>query len=71
MPPGSLNGLQLVVEDAHRARAQLIERGVGARDIDVIDGRDGGTLFRFSDPDGNSWVVQRVKARADRPLIPR
>jgi hypothetical protein len=38
--------------------------GVAAGDIDVIDERDGGTLFGFTDPDGNSWVVQQIEARA-------
>ena len=71
MPTGSLKGLQLVVADAHRARAELIERGVAPGDIEVIDERDGGTLFGFTDPDGNAWVVQQIKARADKPLIPR
>jgi predicted enzyme related to lactoylglutathione lyase len=71
MPTGSLKGLQLVVADAYRARAELLERGVAAGDIDVIDERDGGTLFGFTDPDGNAWVVQQIKARAGRPLIPR
>lgn len=71
MPPGSLSGVQLVVADAYRARAELIERGVAAGEVDVIDERDGGTLFGFSDPDGNAWVVQQIKARADKPLIPR
>ncbi|MET0757170.1 MAG: VOC family protein [Mycobacterium sp.] len=71
MAPGSLKGLQLVVADAHRAREQLDERGVAVGEIDVMDERDGGTLFGFADPDGNGWVVQQIKARADRPLIPR
>jgi catechol 2,3-dioxygenase-like lactoylglutathione lyase family enzyme len=71
MPTGSLKGLQLVVADAYRAREQLVERGVVAGDIDVIDERDGGTLFGFTDLDGNAWVVQQIKARADKPLIPR
>jgi catechol 2,3-dioxygenase-like lactoylglutathione lyase family enzyme len=71
MPPGSLKGLQLVVEDAYRARAELVEHGVAAGNIDVIDERDGGTLFGFTDPDGNSWVVQQIKARADNPLLSR
>jgi catechol 2,3-dioxygenase-like lactoylglutathione lyase family enzyme len=71
MPPGSLKGVQLVVADAYEARKQLVERGVAVGEIDVIDERDGGTLFGFSDPDGNSWVVQQLKARADKPLIPR
>jgi catechol 2,3-dioxygenase-like lactoylglutathione lyase family enzyme len=71
MTPGSLKGLQLVVADAYRAHDELLERGVDAGDIDVIDERDGGTLFGFADPDGNAWVVQQIKARADTPLIPR
>ena len=24
----------------------------------------------FQDPDGNSWTVQEIKARATKPLIP-
>lgn len=71
MQPGALKGVQLVVADAYRAREQLLERGVTAGDIDVIDARDGGTLFGFTDPDGNSWLVQQLKARADKPLLPR
>ena len=71
MPPGSLKGVQLVVADAYRARGELVDRGVAAGNIDVIDERDGGTLFGFTDPDGNSWVVQQLKARADKPLLPR
>jgi catechol 2,3-dioxygenase-like lactoylglutathione lyase family enzyme len=70
MPPGSLKGLQLVVADAYRARAELVEGGVSVGEIEVIDERDGGTLFGFTDPDGNAWVVQQIKARADKPLIP-
>ena len=69
MPPGSLRGLQLVVADAYRAREELVARGVAAEEINVIDERDGGTLFGFADPDDNAWVVQQIKARAERPLI--
>lgn len=64
MAPGSLRGLQLVVADADVARAFLVENGVEATEITVIDPRDGGTLFSFADPDGNSWVVQQIRARA-------
>jgi catechol 2,3-dioxygenase-like lactoylglutathione lyase family enzyme len=71
MAPGSLKGLQLVVADAFRARQELLARDVPAGEIDVIDDRDGGTLFGFADPDGNTWVVQQIAARADAPLIPR
>ncbi|PPL14681.1 VOC family protein [Microterricola pindariensis] len=70
MAPGSMRGLQLVVSDAQAARAELVERGVEAGEIMVIDPRDGGTFFGFSDPDGNSWAVQELKVRAEKPLIP-
>jgi catechol 2,3-dioxygenase-like lactoylglutathione lyase family enzyme len=70
MPPGSLKGLQLVVADAAAARQELLDRGVEVSEITVFDERDGGTFFGFSDPDGNTWSVQQIKARAERPLIP-
>jgi catechol 2,3-dioxygenase-like lactoylglutathione lyase family enzyme len=70
MAPGSMHGLQLVVADARAAREELIERGVDASEITVFDPRDGGTFFGFSDPDGNSWAVQELKVRGEKPLIP-
>ena len=70
MAPGSLHGVQLVVADAAAARAELVGRGVECSEVTVFDERDGGTLFGFTDPDGNSWAVQQIRARADRPLIP-
>jgi predicted enzyme related to lactoylglutathione lyase len=66
MPPGSLRGVQLVVADAYRARDELVSRGVAADAVQVIDERDGGTLFGFTDPDGNAWMVQEIRARAVR-----
>jgi len=69
MEPGSLKGLQLVVADAEAARRQLLANGVAAGDISVIDDREGGTMFDFADPDGNAWVVQQIRARADKPLL--
>jgi len=71
MAPGSLRGLQLCVADAAAARAELQSRGVACSEIAVIDERDGGTLFGFADPDGNTWTVQQLKARGTTPLIPR
>jgi catechol 2,3-dioxygenase-like lactoylglutathione lyase family enzyme len=71
MEPGSLKGLQLVVSDAAAAREELIGRGVEASELSVIAPADGGTFFGFSDPDGNSWAVQEIKARAETPLIPK
>lgn len=70
MTPGSLKGVQLVVADAAAAHAELQARGVSVSDIMVIDERDGGTFFGFDDPDGNSWAVQEIRARAEKPLIP-
>jgi catechol 2,3-dioxygenase-like lactoylglutathione lyase family enzyme len=71
MAPGSMRGLQLVVSDAHAAREELLGRGVEVSEITVFDERDGGTLFGFSDPDGNTWTVQQLKVRADNPLLPQ
>lgn len=70
MAPGSMRGLQLVVSDAAAARDELLSRGVEASEITVFDERDGGTFFGFSDPDGNTWAVQELKIRAQKPLIP-
>lgn len=56
--------------DAQAARAELIKRGIEASEITVFDERDGGTFFGFEDPDGNTWAVQQIKARAETPLIP-
>lgn len=71
MPPGSLHGVQLVVADARQARDELVGRGVECSDLTVFDERDGGTFFGFADPDGNTWAVQQIRARAERALIPR
>jgi catechol 2,3-dioxygenase-like lactoylglutathione lyase family enzyme len=71
MDPGSMKSLQLVVPDAAAARQELLDRGVEASDLTVITETDGGTFFGFQDPDGNSWAVQEIKARADTPLIPK
>jgi hypothetical protein len=32
---------------------------------------DGATFFGFSDPDGNTWAVQELRVRAEKPLIPQ
>jgi catechol 2,3-dioxygenase-like lactoylglutathione lyase family enzyme len=62
--PGSLKGVQLVVSDLEKARAQLIERGVEVGEIVRMNEQDGGSFIFFDDPDGNSWAVQEIKARA-------
>jgi predicted enzyme related to lactoylglutathione lyase len=59
-PPGSARGLQLVVSDIDAARAELVERGVEASDVQVFDW---GSFVYFSDPDGNRWAVQQLPTR--------
>jgi catechol 2,3-dioxygenase-like lactoylglutathione lyase family enzyme len=71
MTPGSMKALQLVVPDARAARQELLDRDVDASELSVIAEADGGTFFGFLDPDGNSWAVQEIKARATKPLIPK
>jgi catechol 2,3-dioxygenase-like lactoylglutathione lyase family enzyme len=71
MAPGSMKALQLVVSDGAAARQELLDRGVAVSDLMVITPADGGTFFGFQDPDGNSWSVQEIKARAEHPLIPQ
>jgi catechol 2,3-dioxygenase-like lactoylglutathione lyase family enzyme len=74
MQPGSLQGLQLVVNDVLAARAELAGRGVDVTEVRVY-GRDGireaqdgddlnnvGFCY-FSDPDGNGWAIQQITAR--------
>ena len=58
--PGSVRGIQLVVDDAHAARAELLERGVEVSEVDV---QPWGSFVHFSDPDGNSWSVQQIPPR--------
>jgi len=60
MLPGSLEGLQLVVDDADAARAELVARGVDASDVDV---QPWGRFVYFKDPDGNAWNVQQIVRR--------
>jgi catechol 2,3-dioxygenase-like lactoylglutathione lyase family enzyme len=70
MVPGSMKGLQLCVADAHAAHAELAGRGVEVSEVTVIVPDDGGTFFGFADPDGNTWAVQELRVRGERPLIP-
>jgi predicted enzyme related to lactoylglutathione lyase len=60
-PPGSAQGLQLVVPDIEAARAELLERGIQASEIERFPWGD---FVFFSDPDGNRWSVQAIPARS-------
>ena len=70
--PGSVQGLHLVVSDIVAARAELIERGVDVSEVRHMEStgwvpgpdpqhRDYNSFADFSDPDGNTWVLQEVK----------
>jgi predicted enzyme related to lactoylglutathione lyase len=60
MPPGSVQGVQLVVSDINTARRELVERGVEVSEVQEFDW---GSFVFFSDPDGNGWAVQQLPAR--------
>jgi predicted enzyme related to lactoylglutathione lyase len=61
MTPGSVEGLQLVVDDIEAAREDLASRGVEVSDVQAYDW---GSFVFFSDPDGNSWAVQQLPDRS-------
>ena len=55
--PGSLQGLQVVVDDIESAHAELSGRGVEVSDVQDFPW---GRFVFFSDPDGNGWAVQEI-----------
>jgi catechol 2,3-dioxygenase-like lactoylglutathione lyase family enzyme len=74
--PGSAQGLFLVVSDIEAARAELAGRGVEVSEAfhragpgkPPVNGRDPerrsySSFATFSDPDGNSWLLQEVTVR--------
>jgi len=70
---GSVQGLHLIVTDIDAARAELTGRGLDASGVFHF-GAEGQTpgpdpqrasynsFLSFTDPDGNGWLVQEVKA---------
>lgn len=74
--PGSASGLYLVVSDIETARAQLLDRGVDVSEVfhragpgkPALEGlhpeRSSYSSFAtFTDPDGNTWLLQEVTMR--------
>jgi catechol 2,3-dioxygenase-like lactoylglutathione lyase family enzyme len=59
--PGSLQGVQLVVEDAAAAHDYLHERGV---EVSQVQSYPWGRFCFFQDPDGNGWSVQEPPVTA-------
>jgi predicted enzyme related to lactoylglutathione lyase len=58
--PGSVQGLQLVVQDIDAAHATLTERGI---EVSPIQDFPWGSFTFFKDPDGNGWAVQAIQPR--------
>lgn len=58
--PGSVKGVQLVVEDLDTLRSELVRRGVGISEVQQLgpEGMPGSRYCFFNDPDGNTWAVQ-------------
>jgi catechol 2,3-dioxygenase-like lactoylglutathione lyase family enzyme len=61
--PGSVKGVQLVVDDVDAARDGFASRGVGVGDVQQLgpEGSPGSRFVFFDDPDGNTWAVQELK----------
>ena len=57
MEPGSLQGLQVVVDDIDEAHRHLSQNGV---DVSDVQNFPWGRFVFFSDPDGNGWAVQQI-----------
>jgi catechol 2,3-dioxygenase-like lactoylglutathione lyase family enzyme len=60
MAPGSQKGVQIVIDDADRAREELVARGVEASEVQVLPW---GRFVFFADPDGNTWSLQELQRR--------
>ncbi|GLS29207.1 hypothetical protein SAMN04488498_1136 [Mesorhizobium albiziae] len=74
--PGSAQGLYLIVSDIEAARTELISQGADVSEVfhrtaiggPTVSGRDPerrtyNSFATFSDPDGNSWLLQEITAR--------
>ena len=73
-PPGSSQGMELVVDDIDAARAELVGDGAEVSEVFHRDGakqvpgpdperRSYRSLASFDDPDGNGWLLQEVTTR--------
>ena len=71
MEPGSHEKLYLAVKDIDAAREDLLSRGIDVSDVEEqpkppgldLPGRSYFAYASFSDPDGNSWVLQEITTR--------
>ena len=74
--PGSFKNMYLVVSDIAAARSELVSHGadvsdpfhftsIGGTRVEGADpeGRSYGSFAAFSDPDGNTWLLQEIRTR--------
>jgi catechol 2,3-dioxygenase-like lactoylglutathione lyase family enzyme len=72
--PGSAQSTYLIVSDIDEARTTLNDAGADVGEVfhrvdgEEVDGPDPdrstyGSFARFSDPDGNSWLLQEITER--------
>jgi catechol 2,3-dioxygenase-like lactoylglutathione lyase family enzyme len=59
--PGSVKGMQVVVDSAAAVRDALVAKGVEVSDVQEFPW---GTFVYFADPDGNGWAVQEMSHRS-------
>ncbi|MGW6704545.1 VOC family protein [Streptomyces sp. NPDC054956] len=61
-PPGSVQGLHLVVDDIRAAREELLARGVDIAEVQdmTAPGKPVVSYAAFNDPDGNGWTLQQL-----------
>lgn len=60
MAAGSVEGIQIVVDDADAARDHLLANDVDASEVQVLPW---GRFVHFTDPDGNAWSLQELPPR--------
>jgi catechol 2,3-dioxygenase-like lactoylglutathione lyase family enzyme len=69
--PGSVERLILAVEDIESVRDELVRRGVDVSEVyeqrppgfESQEGRSYFVYASFSDPDGNTWLLQEITTR--------
>ncbi len=57
LTPGSIKGVQIVVDDIEAAHSHLLDRGV---EVSEVQEYPWGRFVFFDDPDGNGWAVQQI-----------
>ena len=58
--PGSVRGMQVVVDDVAKAREELLDRGVEVSEVQEFPW---GKFVYLADPDGNAWALQELPPR--------